>query len=272
MSVALTSVSLLYGFLPLKQIVDNLKSRSALTAALPKDLWDKALNSAGRENVSLKQELFSAYSRLDNNSLDRLCRNLKSELREAQTLTEPDRWVLSLIDNYRQGDVGLICFYFLHLLQIEAGEGVYIGQNIPHAYLEGEMIECMASSDNVVRLGLTPKFRDTETLLSMLRYDAVAPHILSQVPGNNHETHFPVPANEFSLSIIASDQDKVISLDSSLMILFSESGEGELYVDREIFSFAPGSAFFVPHGARNVSLNLTSGRLVRVTVPSASGP
>jgi len=31
-------------------------------------------------------------------------------------------------------------------------------------------MECMACSDNVVRAGLTPKFIDTETLITMLNY------------------------------------------------------------------------------------------------------
>ena len=35
---------------------------------------------------------------------------------------------------------------------------------------EPDIIECMASSDNVVRAGFTPKFKDVDTLLSMLTY------------------------------------------------------------------------------------------------------
>ena len=33
-----------------------------------------------------------------------------------------------------------------------------------------DCIECMACSDNTVRAGLTPKFRDVETLCDMLDY------------------------------------------------------------------------------------------------------
>lgn len=33
-----------------------------------------------------------------------------------------------------------------------------------------ECIECMATSDNVIRAGLTPKYKDLPTLLSMLTY------------------------------------------------------------------------------------------------------
>lgn len=36
--------------------------------------------------------------------------------------------------------------------------------------LISDCIECMACSDNVVRAGLTPKFKDVEVLISMLNY------------------------------------------------------------------------------------------------------
>lgn len=46
-----------------------------------------------------------------------------------------------------------------------------LAANEPHAYLKGDCIECMATSDNVVWAGLTPKFKDAETLINMLTYN-----------------------------------------------------------------------------------------------------
>ena len=48
-----------------------------------------------------------------------------------------------------------------------------ITPNEPHAYLSGDLVECMANSDNVVRGGLTPKLKDKDTLYKMLPYDTV---------------------------------------------------------------------------------------------------
>ena len=45
---------------------------------------------------------------------------------------------------------------------------------MPHAYIEGELLECMVNSDNVVRGGLTPKLKDSATLCEILPYDARA--------------------------------------------------------------------------------------------------
>ena len=38
-------------------------------------------------------------------------------------------------------------------------QAIYLGANVPHAYISGEIMECMAASDNVIRAGLTPKLR-----------------------------------------------------------------------------------------------------------------
>lgn len=67
-------------------------------------------------------------------------------------------------------DVGLLFIFFLNILKPKRGEGVVITPNEPHAYLSGDLVECMSSSDNVVRGGLTPKYKDTETLYQMLPY------------------------------------------------------------------------------------------------------
>ncbi|CCO30080.1 mannose-6-phosphate isomerase [Rhizoctonia solani AG-1 IB] len=49
---------------------------------------------------------------------------------------------------------------------------MFLQADEPHAYISGDIIECMATSDNVVRAGLTPKLRDVPTLVSMLTYNS----------------------------------------------------------------------------------------------------
>ncbi|CAF4282829.1 unnamed protein product, partial [Adineta steineri] len=71
---------------------------------------------------------------------------------------------------YPGGDVGLFSIYFFNYIILNPGDAILLKANIPHAYLHGECIECMACSDNVVRAGLTPKFKDISTLIDMLDY------------------------------------------------------------------------------------------------------
>ena len=55
------------------------------------------------------------------------------------------------------GDVGIFVAYFLNYIKVSKGEAMFLRANLPHAYLSGDCVECMACSDNVVRAGLTPK-------------------------------------------------------------------------------------------------------------------
>ncbi len=62
--------------------------------------------------------------------------------------------------------------FFLNLITMAPGQAMYLPANEPHAYVSGELVEAMATSDNVVRAGLTPKLRDTEVLIRHLRWRA----------------------------------------------------------------------------------------------------
>ena len=59
----------------------------------------------------------------------------------------------------------------LNVLSLHKGDAIYLGADIPHAYLSGDIVETMACSNNVVRAVLTPKAIDKETLVSMLTYE-----------------------------------------------------------------------------------------------------
>jgi mannose-6-phosphate isomerase len=79
------------------------------------------------------------------------------------------RAVLRLAQQF-PGDPGAMSPFFLNYLLIAPGESFFMAANEPHAYVAGEIIECMACSDNVVRAGLTPKFKDVGNLVDMLSY------------------------------------------------------------------------------------------------------
>ncbi|WWC86801.1 mannose-6-phosphate isomerase, class I [Kwoniella dendrophila CBS 6074] len=64
--------------------------------------------------------------------------------------------VKSSNENY-PGDGGLFStLFFLNLVELKKGEGMYVGADGPHAWLEGEIVELMAISDNVLNVGFTP--------------------------------------------------------------------------------------------------------------------
>jgi mannose-6-phosphate isomerase len=77
---------------------------------------------------------------------------------------------LDLKEQYGLADIGLLFIFFFNIMRLKRDEAVVITPNEPHAYISGDLVECMANSDNVVRGGLTPKLKDKETLYEMLPY------------------------------------------------------------------------------------------------------
>lgn len=112
---------------------------------------------------------------------------------QVRTLTEKENLVLSLEKQYPE-DVGVLSAFFFNYIKLSPGEALYIGANEPHAYLSGECIECMATSDNVVRAGLTPKYRDVQTLCSMLTYKQVS--YRSETMTISNFDHMPRPRKD----------------------------------------------------------------------------
>lgn len=86
-------------------------------------------------------------------------------------LSEHQKLFLRLIDQYGNSDIGIIFTFFFNILKLQKGESFVISPDEPHAYIAGDLVEAMVNSDNVVRGGLTPKFKDTQTLVDMLKYE-----------------------------------------------------------------------------------------------------
>ena len=75
--------------------------------------------------------------------------------------TTKDSLVQKLYDNFGL-DSGILIAIFMNHFHKKKGEAYFIDANIPHAYIYGDCLELMACSDNVIRLGLTPKLIDKE--------------------------------------------------------------------------------------------------------------
>jgi len=107
--------------------------------------------------------------------------------------------VFLLCQRLHPGDAGALSVFFLNHVRLDPGQALYTPPNEPHAYLRGNIIECMAASDNVVRAGLTHRRVDREVLLRMLTYRTRAPEILSGTAVAPGVRQYAVPADEFTL-------------------------------------------------------------------------
>ena len=69
------------------------------------------------------------------------------------------------------GDPGVILALMMNHIWLEPGEALFLPAGNIHAYLSGLGIEVMASSDNVLRGGLTPKHVDVAELEKVLNFE-----------------------------------------------------------------------------------------------------
>ena len=101
------------------------------------------------------------------------------------------------------GDVGCFWIYFLNYIQLEPYESIFLAPNVPHSYLSGDIVECMACSDNVVRAGLTPKLKDVGTLVNMLDYTpGTVGDNMFRPATSGYVTTFNPPVDDFSVKMI----------------------------------------------------------------------
>ena len=83
---------------------------------------------------------------------------------DAELRSQHQNLCLKLVAQYGDADIGILFSFLFNILTMKTGESFVISPDEPHAYISGDLIEAMVSSDNVVRGGLTPKFKDTKTL------------------------------------------------------------------------------------------------------------
>ncbi len=126
-------------------------------------------------------------------------RALLDQVAAALTGDDPEaRWVRRLMIDH-PGDPAALAPLFLNLIELSADQGVYLPAGVLHAYLGGTGLEIMASSDNVLRGGLTDKHIDVDELLSVVRAAPTRPHGLVPAPVDGLRTN-DTPAPEFWLA------------------------------------------------------------------------
>ncbi|MGL4379790.1 MAG: mannose-6-phosphate isomerase, class I [Vibrio sp.] len=96
-------------------------------------------------------------------------------------------------------DAGLIMIFIMNLMYVPKGSVVYQAAGVPHAYLEGQNIELMANSDNVIRGGLTAKHVDVTELLAITDFEPITPAAVLGVATNDGGIEYRVPVKDFQL-------------------------------------------------------------------------
>lgn len=119
-------------------------------------------------------------------------------------------------------------------------------------------MECMATSDNVIRAGLTPKLRDIPNLVSGLTYVAGhhSKHVVKATEFSNHSKLYDPPIPEFAaieIKLGASEKDEHRVLEGP-SIASVTAGSGEVRWAEESLSITEGDVLFLGTGI-SVSFN-----------------
>lgn len=215
--VALSDFWLLHGFRPedgLLEILSQFDSFSTLRDEFEKSGYQGLYRHVMTMPQAAVNEILQPV--VD----DAVEKNKKGQLAK----DDPRYWVaraaaLYIIDG--NIDRGIFSVFLLNLLHLKRGEGIFQPPGMLHAYLEGQNIELMATSDNVLRGGLTPKHIDINELMKHVLAAATEPEILRA----DENGRYPVPDYGFGLARYEGDSLIELSVDSAPALLFVMSGE-----------------------------------------------
>lgn len=127
------------------------------------------------------------------------------------------------VAEHHPDDVGVVISLMLNRMTLQPGEAAYLETGVMHAHLSGLCLEVMATSDNVLRAGLTNKHVDPEGLVAcldigMARVARVTPDFV------DFDTEVFSPADvEFALAVTqishaAPDGVELVGTDHSVLI------------------------------------------------------
>jgi mannose-6-phosphate isomerase len=126
-------------------------------------------------------------------------------------------------------DRGIFSIYFFNVLHLKKGESLFQGAGLPHAYLEGQNVELMSNSDNVLRGGLTTKHIDVIELLKHVKCEPTVPAILKGEDAAPHVILFKPPVRDFQLSVTDLQKNDIVQFTaSSTEIILVTEGEAQI--------------------------------------------
>ncbi|KAK3711182.1 Mannose-6-phosphate isomerase [Vermiconidia calcicola] len=191
MTIAITPFDGLCGFRPLAEIAHFLQTVPSLRQLVGEDAAKKFEQSVQgqettedeskmQENKKTLQSAFTALMESKSEDIEKLAPQLLKQAKDEGSKFAGDGGpsnngqeladLIARLDGQFPNDIGLFVTFFLNYVKLEVGEAMFLKADDIHAYLSGDIMECMAASDNVVRAGFTPKFKDVPTLTSMLTY------------------------------------------------------------------------------------------------------
>ncbi|XP_011335760.2 mannose-6-phosphate isomerase isoform X1 [Ooceraea biroi] len=261
LAIALTDFEALCGFRPIDEIKLRLQKLPELRIVMGRTNVHSLFEADDSMVSDTLRQCFHSLMTCDSDEVARQLKCLIDRLRNADLATRS--WaevdLLERLCTDFPGDAGCFTIYLFNHIRLKPGEAIYIGPNVPHAYLSGDCVECMACSDNVIRAGLTPKLKDVPTLIQTMSFECVSPSTIQLQPfqENTFTTVFRPPVPEFAVAQITIPPGQACNLEprSSASILLIASGEAEMSSK----PFPRGSVLFIAANEK-VEIKMSSKR------------
>jgi mannose-6-phosphate isomerase len=258
LQLALSDFWLLHAFRPEEQIIKVLNEVPEFHPLLPlfthggyRELYKHIMEMSSDRVASLLNPLEQ-----------RILQQYEAGLLEK---TSPDYWAAKAIKDRSEDayDRGIFSIYLFNLIKLEPGSAIFQDAGVPHADLEGQAIEIMANSDNVIRGGLTPKHVDVPQLLKLITFQGTTPTFVEgKAESTPHEFFYRSPSCDFSLSKIElRTGERYETMTSSTEILLMYSGETMLGTINKDIVVKKGESFLIP-AEKNYHLQALSDNVV----------
>lgn len=194
--VALSEFWLLHGFKQQADIEKTLEDVPEFSVLLP---------YYRKEGLKALYQFVMEMQQPEINAL--LTQLIKREIRRKNdgelTKEQPGWWVAKIFGGKTAiGDIDRAIFslYLFNIVQVNPGEAVFQAAGVPHAYMEGQCMELMANSDNVLRAGLTPKHIDVPELMKHTVFESIQPQVMPGNPVQPGEWVYPCPVPDFGIA------------------------------------------------------------------------
>lgn len=172
--------------------------------------------------------------------------------------------LVDLADTYPD-DPGVLVTLLLNHVVLAPGEAMFLDAGMVHAYLEGLAVEIMASSDNVLRAGLTPKHRDVSELLSITDFAPVAPPRWHPAERHGDFVHLEPPVAEFCLTVGVVPLRRLPATGPRAVLVLEGAVEVVAHTGR--LSVSRGQSVFVAHADGPIEVR-GAGRVAIGSVPA----
>ena len=165
-------------------------------------------------------------------------------------------WLLKIGVDYPE-DICVLAPIFLNYIKLDPGQAMYIESGEVHSYLQGEAVELMANSDNVVRGGLTKKHVNVEDFLGIVKFSSGPPLILNAEKKGVSEFLYPPLCDEFQLSVIRVQGELKYSgqRHRGVEIVVCMEGEARLKdLENECLNLGKGDSVIIPAAVKGYTI------------------